>query len=429
MNTEDDIHEQFEEFPYPGRPIEQPINKHPKFLYGNCISNSFYARDRKLIYSKGMKILDAGCGTGAGTLELAVANPDACVTGIDWSKNSLEVAKKRCSYHGITNVDFKNCSISEISTLEQKFDFISCRDTLYLVPEPSQVLQTMRESLSQGGIIRADLHNARQRYKNHRAQELFTLLGVMSKYSNKDAVDFARTLYESLNDRVFLKSITWNSKNHKSDEIILSNHLLRGDKSFTLREVFTLLQEAGLQLISMVDSIRWDLDALFKTGQCEITRVLDSIKSKEDYFLIYDLLNYNSRLYDFWCCSSDTKTKSRVEFDEQTAAIHLHPVLRANEVRQDFEKMILERRELVLGKYIPLIGQNYRLTTQVTACLYPLLNGPLNIKALAERWQILFPLCPKTLKPVDLIECQQIVKNMVLELERLGALFIIEPDN
>ncbi|WLT37057.1 hypothetical protein NON20_13545 [Synechocystis sp. B12] len=41
--------QQFESYPYPGIPIEEPLNQDIGELYKNCLVTSHYRRDRKVI--------------------------------------------------------------------------------------------------------------------------------------------------------------------------------------------------------------------------------------------------------------------------------------------------------------------------------------------------------------------------------------------
>lgn len=423
----DGIREQFEENPYPGTPLECPLRTDSLTLYSFNVSNAFYARDRAIPDTKNMLLLDAGCGTGYGTLLLALANPGARVVGVDWSTRSLEMATRRREYHHVANVEFRQCSLLDVDRLGMQFDYVNCTDTLYLLPNPADALRALRSVLTPRGIIRADLHNSRQRKSYYRAQEFFSQIGIMSRHSS-ESVALVRQIYEGLNDRVLLKRETWRRNNVHNDMSVLANHLLRGDRGYTFQELLAIVREADLKLVSMVDACRWDLDALFKRGVCDVPVLLDSARTREDYFLIYDLLNYNFRLYDFWCCDSALEIVSRIDCGTSKALMQLHPLLQFGEARQAFETCARELRELRIGAFVPYLGRNRHLSNSTVACLYPLLTGPHTVKDLARHWRRVQPRSPVDLCRMGMAECERWVRRQLIELERMGVVHVRTPE-
>jgi len=415
---------QFEVNPYPGVPLDRSPAHVPHSLYSFSATNPFYARDRRVVSTDRLRILDAGCGTGYVSLALAIANPGALVTGIDWSSRSLRVARDRCALHGFRNVEFHECSIADVASLGQQFDLIHCNDALYFSPQPAEGLRALASVLAPAGIIRADLHNARQRQRYLRAQELFRRLGMSSDVPDV-AIPKIRRFYEALNNNVLLKSETWRGR--VSDGLILANHLLEGDQGFTLAEVFSIIQNAGLEFVTMADSARWNLDALFRNGVCTLEFVLDQIQTREDYFLIYDLMNYNARLYDFWCCHPGNPVVSRIEIRSLKSRALLHPALTVPRFREHLERCATTVHGLRLGPFVPFLGR-YEVSYASAALLYQLLDGPQSIQELIDRFEKISPVSFITLAPQPAGDTTALVLDQLVELERLGAVYLIETE-
>jgi 2-polyprenyl-6-hydroxyphenyl methylase / 3-demethylubiquinone-9 3-methyltransferase len=103
----------------------------------------------------GKKILDVGCGGGILTESLAQAG--AIVTGIDVSKNALDVA--RAHNIGINNQDIDYIEYKEITveTLAEQqphsFDVITCLEMLEHVPDPSSVVRACSQLVKTGGYV------------------------------------------------------------------------------------------------------------------------------------------------------------------------------------------------------------------------------------------------------------------------------------
>jgi ubiquinone/menaquinone biosynthesis C-methylase UbiE len=297
------IHQQFDTGPYPRTPLETSPKHDAKSLYIHNLANPYYLRNKKVIQTEGKVILDAGCGSGYKSLILAEANPGAKIVGIDLSEKSVELARQRLDYHGFDNTEFHVISIEELPHLGLSFDYINCDEVLYFFPDPSIGLQAMKSVLKPDGIIRTNLHSLLQRFYYYRAQEVYKFMGLMDDNPEDLEMELVREIMKNLNDKVLLKVVTWNSKFETDDERLLMNHLLQGDKGFTITEIFSALRTAELEFISMVNWRQWNLMSLFKEPENLPAFLAMSLPETtvEEQLHLYELLNPVHRLLDFWC--------------------------------------------------------------------------------------------------------------------------------
>ena len=82
----------------------------------------------------GKRILDAGCGTGQFSIELALRG--ANVLGIDISSNLIEIAKKRLPENLKNNAEFIT---SDMMQNHGNFDFVILMDSLIHYPEKDTI--------------------------------------------------------------------------------------------------------------------------------------------------------------------------------------------------------------------------------------------------------------------------------------------------
>src|SRR3989442_15574411 len=76
---------------------------------------------QRLEISKGLKVLDLGCGDG--TTALPEAKLGADVLGVDIARNLVEAGKKRAKGQALTKLKFQQGEGSDLNTLEnQRFD-------------------------------------------------------------------------------------------------------------------------------------------------------------------------------------------------------------------------------------------------------------------------------------------------------------------
>lgn len=102
--------------------------------------------------TKGMHVLDVGCGAGAVTLEIAKFVFPGQVLGIDRDEALIEQAKKRAVLTN-TNVRFVVDDILATKLSENSFDFVYCRFVLWAIPERISALRNMIRLTKPKGII------------------------------------------------------------------------------------------------------------------------------------------------------------------------------------------------------------------------------------------------------------------------------------
>ena len=246
---------QFEQCPYPRVSKEAPILQSLADYYKFSAAGPFYLRDGVLREAP-LRVLDAGCGTGRKTLALALANEGSRVTGIDSSAASIAVAHSLQEVHSIERVDFEVAAVESASALSGPYDYIYCDDTLYLLDDPAAGLAALKKCLAPGGIMRFTIHNVSQRRKLLLAQSALAMLGIGDA---KDTMAF----FSVLQDGTYIKAQTWHATIASSEEAINQNHLLRGDKAYSLGDVIEMLTDAGLAFIDLSDHWQWSLENLF----------------------------------------------------------------------------------------------------------------------------------------------------------------------
>ncbi|MGB8218831.1 MAG: class I SAM-dependent methyltransferase [Methanoregula sp.] len=104
-------------------------------------------------YPAGSRVLEAGCGTGAQTVILAKSSPDAEITSVDISLNSIRRAEARVRAEGITNVTFQAGDLFSLPFAPESFDHIFVCFVLEHLSDPGQALRLLRSLIRPGGTI------------------------------------------------------------------------------------------------------------------------------------------------------------------------------------------------------------------------------------------------------------------------------------
>jgi SAM-dependent methyltransferase len=124
--------------------------------YGSNIKNHYLEFINREIVD-GMRILDAGCGTGLIANLFALRNKKSFITGLDFS-NAIHYADKFSKINNIDNTNFINTDIADYNTDEQ-FDLIICQGVLHHVPDCEKVINNLLKNLKNNGKMILGLYH------------------------------------------------------------------------------------------------------------------------------------------------------------------------------------------------------------------------------------------------------------------------------
>jgi ubiquinone/menaquinone biosynthesis C-methylase UbiE len=106
----------------------------------------------KIGVTKGLKVLDLGCGDG--TTALPEAKLGADVLGVDIARNLVEAGNKRAKEQGLTNCKFQEGDASNLHGLKDKtFDLVVSIFGAMFAPKPFDVAKEMVRVTKPGGRI------------------------------------------------------------------------------------------------------------------------------------------------------------------------------------------------------------------------------------------------------------------------------------
>src|SRR5437868_3937995 len=106
----------------------------------------------KLGITKGMQVLDLGCGDG--TTALPEARLGADVLGVDIARNLVEAGNRRAAEQGLTNLMFQEGDASNLEQLPDKsFDLVVSVFGAMFAPKPFDVAKEMVRVTRPGGRI------------------------------------------------------------------------------------------------------------------------------------------------------------------------------------------------------------------------------------------------------------------------------------
>jgi len=155
MTTLTRVQEQYEVLPYPHRDPERELEmlRQTTLCELPRIQALAWGRPRDL---SGLRVLDAGCGTGDNTVFLAeqLRGTGAEIVALDFSEASLEINRARLAKRGLERVRHVLAPIEEAPALRLgEFDFIVCTGVLHHLASPLEGLGALRSLLKPDGIM------------------------------------------------------------------------------------------------------------------------------------------------------------------------------------------------------------------------------------------------------------------------------------
>jgi len=141
-----------------------PYEKYPRFhcvmAEDQTVLSSLESRILPLVpgltsrLTKGIRVLDVGCGSGRVLNRLAELYPNGWFSGMDLSPEAVERARSEASQKGLRNVEFIVRDLSDFDqTAEpESFDFITTFDAIHDQARPLNVLQGIYRALRPDGV-------------------------------------------------------------------------------------------------------------------------------------------------------------------------------------------------------------------------------------------------------------------------------------
>lgn len=157
-----------------------------------------------------MKVLDAGCGTGAVTRKIAQLVTSGEAVGIDMDALFIETAEKLAESGSIKNIRFELGNIDNMSYEDGYFDRVYCRLVLMHVNDPVRTVRELARVTRKGGLIAVSDNDD----------------GVMISYPHVPK-------FQEL----------WSKFGQRSRE--------RGENRYIGRELFSIFSQAGLSSIQV----------------------------------------------------------------------------------------------------------------------------------------------------------------------------------
>lgn len=213
----------------------------------------------------GLRILDAGCGTGLSTLALARLNPGSEVVGVDISPKSLAIARERAEAAGIGGVEFREHDLeAPLPAGWGPFDFIAARGVLGGPEGSAAILANLARALDGRGLLVATFPSATGRAPARQLRRAIDALfpaGAGVAERAEAGLDLLRALRPDHPIRAY--DAGRHGPHLPGTEQFVATYLNDGADGWALERAIEAVEAAGLRPLYVADRAAWRPDRVF----------------------------------------------------------------------------------------------------------------------------------------------------------------------
>lgn len=235
-------------------------------------------------------VLIAGCGTGLHPIATASRFANCQVKAVDLSLASLAFARRKATEFKVTNIEFCQADILQLSELEQRFDIVESVGVLHHMEDPMAGWKVLTNLLKPNGLIKVGLYSELARRHITKVREDLASLGLPTSEADIRQARQSLAMSSDQQHQLLTESVDFYNLSTVRDLLFHTQEHL-----FTLPKIKSCIDKLGLEFCGFEDA-----------SAISNFRALHGSSSD-----IYDLAlwhlfeEYNPRsfsgMYQFWC--------------------------------------------------------------------------------------------------------------------------------
>lgn len=263
------VRSQYERYPYPD--FDPHLDKPQLLISGHLalMSEVLWGGQKS---TKGLRVLDAGCGTGGPVVAMALHFPEAEIVAVDFSETSLKKARHLAELYHCQNIKFYNISIQQLPELGKTFDFVSASGVLHHLPEPADGLQAIGQVLDPQGVVSIMLYGKYGRAGIYMVQEALKKIAAATGNPELTAerIRFAYDLVNHLPSHHPLLTRGLGREMQEGKAAGIVDLLLHAnDIPFDVPAVYALCQASGLSFYRWLFPLIYSIENLLPDAQLQ----------------------------------------------------------------------------------------------------------------------------------------------------------------
>ena len=319
------IRDMYTSYPYPKRDhtyiqnLLDTTDKDDKFFFS-------YARALELVTGNrtrhGLRVLNAGCGTGENFIFQAIMEPEIDFLLLDVTPSSVRKVQEYIDYFELDNVRVMEGDLMELDRFlgaeyDHCFDFIISTGVLHHLPSPETGLKSLKNKLKPDGIMYLMLYGRQGRSEINLMQHLLNTLEP-DRAAFDERITIMKEVIEYLqgsNEQHRLKTspsmVNYLATHNYKVEELVDAFLHINENAYEVKDIFEFLATADMKFISFYDE---PTRAIPPGLPDKLQNRIRSLPDLQRYMVLENLDGYK-RIQSFYCAHSNFEYDPP-EFDE-----------------------------------------------------------------------------------------------------------------
>lgn len=248
-----------------------------------------------------LRVLDAGCGRGAGVLGAATMQRDVEFVGADLNRVALAEATQAAKARGLTNVRFATVDLMTLDGLdipEGGFDVIVSSGVLHHLADPARGLARLRDALAPHGMLSLMVYGRDGRHPLYRTVRAIDMLAPRNLPIER-RLEVARALVHAPQAEALFTGAFSDAPTMPDIELV-DRYLHVNETSYNVTELLALLAQSGLRHVRWNEPEQWDPDAILPPSLRELAARMEPAAR----WSLVEALTHRPML-DLTCCHVD----------------------------------------------------------------------------------------------------------------------------
>ncbi len=232
-----------------------------------------------------LRVLEAGCGRGLNLQAAAKSQPEAEFTGIDLNRVAIAEARESSTLAGLRNLRFLTADLMRPGSLPDAtggYDLILSYGVVHHLSDPAAGLLHLRARLSPQGVLALMVDGRFGRQPLERFLQALALLPDGSGDA-QTRLATARALARAAEPGLF-RHTHWQGT-AEVDEVEFADRCLHvHERSYTIDELWALLDAAGLRFLRWLEPADWQPEAL--SCDSRLAALVQALDPRQRYRLI-----------------------------------------------------------------------------------------------------------------------------------------------
>ena len=237
----------YEKYPYPGpvKSLDKYMNQSEDKMKSRADFHLYWPHKS---FREDSSILIAGCGTSQAAKH-AIKWPDAQVTGIDFSENSIDCTIELKKKYNLNNLQVHRLDIENVKDLNLTFDKIICTGVLHHLKDPDAGLRALRNVLNPEGAMQLMVYAPYGRAGIYMMQDFCRLLGI--KATDTGISDLI-SLLKAIPPGHPLENLIRDAPDFIQDGSLADSLLNPCDRAYSVPQLFDFINKADLKFVRWI---------------------------------------------------------------------------------------------------------------------------------------------------------------------------------